>query len=102
VQRYLVDKTTSHRVIWRFNNKARAMPPSTTLRVETRAAAIVHWSVDGWKAAQDSHTQETGLGTHVADLPSEQLVAGSRIDFALYWLNEQRWEGIDFRVEVER
>jgi len=101
-QRYVVEEKRSTVFAWRFNNKCQTMPGGRKLRIVLLAPARVHWSVDGWKAAQDSHTQETGLGTHVADLPSEQLVAGSRIDFALYWLNEQRWEGIDFRVEVER
>ena len=39
VQRYLVEKVTSRHIIWRFNNKVRAMPPGRTLRVETLAPA---------------------------------------------------------------
>ena len=34
VERYLRNKTTSHRVTWRFNNKVRAMPAGKALRVE--------------------------------------------------------------------
>ena len=47
--------------IWRFNNKVRAMPPGRSLRIETRAAAIVHWSVDGWRTVQDVPTRDTTM-----------------------------------------
>ena len=68
VQRYLVEKVTSRHVTWRFNNKVRAMPPGRTLRVETLAPAVVHWSVDGWRTVHDTPTRDTTLGVHVADL----------------------------------
>jgi glucoamylase len=101
VQRYLVDKTTSHRVIWRFNNKARAMPPGATLRVETRAAAVVHWSVDGWRTVHDTATRDTTLGVHVVDLPTTRVPTGAGVDFTFYWPGANRWEGADFVVCVE-
>ena len=47
VQRYLEEKVTSGHIIWRFNNKVRAMPPGRTLRIETLTPAVVHWSFDG-------------------------------------------------------
>ena len=53
VQRYLVEKATSRHITWRFNNKVRAMPAGRTLRVETLAPAVVHWSVDGWRTVHD-------------------------------------------------
>ena len=56
VQRYLVEKVTSRHIIWRFNNKVRAMPPGRILRVETLAPAVVHWSVDGWRTVHDTPT----------------------------------------------
>jgi glucoamylase len=100
VQRYLVDKTTSHRVIWRFNNKVRAMPPGAALRVETLAAAVVHWSVDGWRTVRDTATRDTTLGVHVVDLPTTQLGAGACVDLTFFWPDANRWEGVDFAVGV--
>ena len=61
------------RVIWRFNNKIRAIPIGTTLRVETLAAAVVHWSVDGWRTVHDTATRDTTLGVHLVDLPTAGL-----------------------------
>ena len=65
VERYLVQQTTSDRIVWRFNNKVRAMPANRTLRVETLAPAVVHWSVDGWRTVHDTATRDTTLGVHV-------------------------------------
>ena len=63
-------KATSRHIIWRFNNKVRTMPPGRTLRVETLAPAVVHWSVDGWRTVHDTATRDTTLGVHVVDLPT--------------------------------
>ena len=101
VERYLRNKTTSNRVIWRFNNKVRAMPPGKALRVETLAPAVVHWSVDGWRTAHDESTRDTTLGMHVVDVATEQLSAGARIDLTFYWPEVDRWEGTDYLVCIE-
>ncbi len=101
VQRYLDRQTTSNLITWRFNNKLRDMPAGRTLRVETLASGIVRWSVDGWRSVQDTETRDTTLGVHVADLGTEHLCHGDRVELTFYWLDEQRWEGVDFFVDVE-
>jgi len=102
VQRYLGKKAgRSRHVIWRFNNKVRTMPVRRTLRVETLAKALVHWSVDGWRTVRDTVTDDTTLGVHVVDLPTIRLRHGDRVDFAFYWPEVDRWEGADFFVCVE-
>ena len=102
VQRYLVEKKGSAIFAWRFNNKLKNMPPGKKLRLLLLSPAVVHWSFDGWRTARDTKTQATGLSTYVADLPSEQFAPGSTVVFTIYWPNEQRWEGIDFSVTVEK
>jgi glucoamylase len=101
VQRYLVDKATSHCVIWRFNNKVRTMPAEAALRVETRGSAVVHWSVDGWRTVHDTVTRDTTLGVHVADLPTTHLLSGASVQLTFFWPDAKRWEGVDFEVGVE-
>ena len=101
VERYLRNKTSSDRVTWRFNNKVRAMPPGKTLRVETLAPAVVHWSVDDWRTSHDEATRDTTLGVHVVDLPMPGLPAGARIDLTFYWTGVDRWEEVDFVVSIE-
>jgi glucoamylase len=101
VQRYLVEKTSSARISWRFNNKLRSMPKGKTLRVELLAPAVVHWSVDRWRTVRDSPTSDTTLGVHVVDLETSSLAIGDRVDLTFYWPAEHRWEGVDFLVGVE-
>jgi glucoamylase len=101
VQRYLVEKVTSHHITWRFNNKVRAMPPGRTLRVETLGPALVHWSVDSWRTVRDSRTRDTTLGVHVADLETLCMRIGDRVVLTFYWPEADRWEGVDFVVCVE-
>jgi len=101
VQRYLVEGKRSAYFAWRFNNKCRNMPRGKILRILLHAPALVHWSFNGWQNSQDTNTSQTGLGTHVVDLPSHHLAGGTEILFTTYWRDEQRWEGVDFSIVVE-
>lgn len=101
VQRYLVEKTGSPYAIWRFNHRCRTIPGGKTLRLEVLAPAVVHWSVDGWHTVHDTETRVTGLGVHLADLPTETLPTERRIDFTFYWSDAGRWEMVDVVVTVE-
>lgn len=102
LRRYVVENTESKYFAWRFNNKARGMPAGKTFRIIMLSPATVHWSLDGWQATEDTSAEDTGLGTYVVDLPSERLPAGSKIAFAIFWLKEQRWEGVNFEIVVEK
>jgi glucoamylase len=101
VERYLVKQSTSDRIIWRFNNKVRAMPTDKTLRVETLAPAIVHWSVDDWRTVYDTQTRDTTLGVYVADLGTRHLCRGDRVQLTFYWPEVEQWEEVDFLVCIE-
>lgn len=101
VQRYIVENRKCQFFAWRFNNKCRTMPEGKVLRIILYSPALVHWTFDGWRTARDTETSGTGLGTHVADLPSDELTIGREIVFTIYWTGEQRWEGVDFSVMVE-
>ena len=101
VQRYQVEKRKSALFEWRFNNKSRTMPPGKKLRVVMPRPAMIHWSVDGWKTAQDINTRDNRLGGHVADLPADRLQPDQEVTFTFLWLQEQRWEGVDYSVIVK-
>ncbi|MGA2856259.1 MAG: glucan 1,4-alpha-glucosidase [Candidatus Sulfotelmatobacter sp.] len=101
VQRYLVEKHGRQHYGWRFNNKARTVPHKQTLRLNLLSPALVRWSIDGWKTAQDSETHDTGLGLHSLNLPTASLPAGGQVVFTFFWPSEKRWEGTDYTVTVE-
>ena len=100
VQRYLVEKIGSPYIVWRFNNKCDTMPAGKTLRIETLASTVIHWSPDGWRTAHDTDSLDTGLGVHITDLPTEALPNGARIVFTFHWPEVDRWEGQDFTVRM--
>jgi len=100
VKRYLVDKTVSPRLVWRFNHKIRSMPAGKSLRVETLAPTVIHWSVDDWKTPQDAKSRDVGLGLHVADLATQSLSAGREIKFTFYWPDAGDWEKTDFAIRI--
>jgi glucoamylase len=100
LERYVKGDTRSQLVQWRFNHKIRELPSGRTLRVETLAPATIHWSADGWRTVRDAATRDSGLGVHLADLPSGTLPPGSEIRFTFYWPQAGRWEGMDFSVKI--
>ena len=100
VQRYLVEKHRCQHFLWIFNNKVRTMPCGKTLRIAVLKPATVHWSLDGWKTAFDTHTRDTKLGVHVVDLPTDKLPVGNPAVFTLQW-DADGWEGVNYSVTVE-
>jgi glucoamylase len=101
VQRYQVEKPIRQIFGWRFNNKTRSVPRHKKLRLVLMTPAVVRWTIDDWKASQDTPTRDTGLDTYILDLPTASLPAGAQVVFTFYWPQENRWEGTDYTVVVE-
>ncbi len=66
------------------------------------AAAVVHWTVDGWHSAHDDATQATDLGIHQFAIGADVLdgTTAQEIEFTFRWTESQSWDGRDFRVRV--
>lgn len=94
-ERYIQNKSQSGWEVWSFEHPCHRIPDGKYLRVELRASAVVHWSVDGWKTSIDTPTSDTGLGVHVADLKAPDT---QQISFTFYWQDAGRWENKDFKV----
>ena len=100
VARYIVGGMGSSLATWRFNHKLRTMREGVTLRIEALAPAVVRWTSDRWQGSMDVPTRDSGLGVHVADLPTGGLRAGAEVTFTLQWPEAGTWEGQDFTVRV--
>ncbi len=87
------------RVVWRFDNRVRVVPPGKLLRIELTSPAAVRWTTDQWNTAHDTRTTPRN-GVHVADLRTWELPAGSRVQFTFFWPEANRWEGQDFDIRV--
>ncbi len=99
-ERYVVGRTRSRYAFWRFNHRIHTLDRGHLLRIETLVPCVVHWSADGWRTAQDVPSRDTGLGEHLVDLPTDRVPVGTPVDFTFYWSDVNRWEHVDFRVEV--
>ena len=84
--------------MWTLAHQLQRIAKGKTLRIITDKAATIHWSFDGWTAANDLETRDAGFGCCFVDLPSNQLPAGSRIVFTFLW--PEGAEGKDFQVEI--
>lgn len=99
-ERYQVQGIRARHAVWRFNNKCHRLSAGHVLRIELLAAAMVHWSINGWRNVSDTQTRESGLGTHYADLDTTRVSSGEVIVFTLLWQTDGRWEGCDYQVAV--
>jgi len=100
VERYIKNRTRSDLRIWRFNNRLSSIPRGKTLRLETEADALVHWSIDDWATVTDTPMVPSGLGTYYADLPLSHEDEDKTIVFTFYWQDGGHWENTNFTVHV--
>ena len=98
--RYVTNKPPLAPQCWRLTAKVAAIAAGATLRIELLDEARVHWSADDWASVTDSDTVPTGLGTHICDLPTEGLSAGSTVRFTLFWPRRNAWQGSNFEVAI--
>jgi glucoamylase len=100
-ERYVRHNVQARHAIWSPTNRTQLMRAGRTLRIQTMRPALVHWSCDGWHATRDTTSREFGaLRIWVADLETTALAIGGAVDFTIFYPDEQRWEGQNYRVTV--
>src|SRR5258706_240593 len=68
------------KAFWCGHDPTHGIEPGTRLVVALRRAGTVHWGVDGWKDVRDAPTRASGLGLHVAELPTDGLAVGHTVE----------------------
>lgn len=86
--------------LWGPRYRPRHIRVGDQFNVVLSNPARVHWGSNGWHAVQDSVTCDTGLGVHKAKLSLAGLYAGDTIQFTFFWLNQARWDGQDYEVQL--
>lgn len=99
-QRYRGMRPTAHSAIWLPQAVTREITVDQTLLVALFEPSTIHWGIDGWRSIQDTPTQDTGLGLHIAELETTTLRVGQRIDLAFQGVRTGEWEGRDHAVAV--
>ena len=87
--------------IWGPAYHPRQITAGHKLYIALTAPAKVHMGINGWQNIEDVATEDTGLGVHVAELPTEALTPGDSLQFTFFWLDSDSWEGRNYEVAIE-
>jgi glucoamylase len=71
------------------------------LRIQAENPFVLHWSDDEWHTVRDSNSIATALGIDYVDIRVD-VSKQATLRFTFHWTTENRWEGKDYAVEVER
>ncbi|HLR36988.1 MAG TPA: glucan 1,4-alpha-glucosidase [Chitinophagaceae bacterium] len=96
--RYLENDNKCKHEIWRFEQPIDAVTKDKKLRIETKAHALIHWTMDNWKTVKDVKTKDSGLGIYFADLPKANKKGA--FCFTFHWEEANQWENKNFKVDI--
>ncbi|HXZ80243.1 MAG TPA: glycoside hydrolase family 15 protein [Terriglobales bacterium] len=85
--------------VWKFNRQVRSVPAGGRLRILAASEFILHWTKDEWETANDTHSTATSIGIHFVDIA---ISSGQKspVRFTFRWVEENAWQGADFKVEI--
>jgi glucoamylase len=86
--------------VWKFNRQPRTVRAGWTLRVQTLAPFRLRWTRDEWQTAEEIPSIKTSLGIEFADV-STSATQRAPIRFTFFWTGDERWEGRDYKVDVD-
>jgi len=101
-QRYVVQPVKSQYEFWTMRHQTRRLPAGKTFRLILPDRATVVWTSDNWAATRRAETEfnET-LKLWFADLPTQKLSHDTAVEFTLFWVNQNRWQGKNWQLKVE-
>ena len=85
--------------VWKSNRQVQTVAPGSLLRIQANSPFLLHWTSDDWQCSTDLRSHGTAIGIEFVDilLTEEQK---NPIQFTFLWLDEDRWEGKDYKVNV--
>ena len=100
MRRYLAKKRPARCRPWREDCPAANVLAGQTLRLDLPDESIVRYTRDNWKSQADVATRDTGLGLHVAELPTAGMEPGGNLVFTWRRKADEVWRGQDFEARV--
>ncbi len=100
MHRYLGKKRTARVRPWREDCSTASVLLGQMLRLDLPEELIVRYTRDNWKTQADVATSDTGLGLHVAELPTAGMALGARLVFTWRRKADEVWRGRDFETRV--
>jgi glucoamylase len=84
--------------VWKLNRQIPTIAAGTRLRIQAGSPFLLHWSTDEWQKYTDTQSTSTNLDIDFVDVLVPQEARTLR--FTFLWLQENRWEGKDYEIEV--
>jgi glucoamylase len=100
VGRYVRRKVGTSFNIWTFSQQRRRLQEGLDLRIDLVAPARVRWTRDDWKTTEEVETTDSTIGVHYVLLPLSGSRRDTQVQFTFFWLEDGRWEGKNFSVQV--
>jgi len=98
--RYVRDRREHHPIeVWKSNRQVPTIAVGARLRVQAHSPFLLHWTSDEWMHSTDTRSTATGVDIEFVDLslPEQKTT----IRFTFLWVDENRWEGTDYQVELQ-
>jgi glucoamylase len=99
-RRYACQRPEASTWHWRLSEPFDLLPPNRSLVVENRVPFRLHFGFDGWEEVGELGSEDIGLAMHGVRFRAEELSAHRTIDFTSYFVDEDRWEGVDHRISL--
>jgi glucoamylase len=99
-QRYQGIRPAIQHAFWLPQAPIDKISSGENLFIALLAPGVIHWGIDGWQSPQDTATSDSGLGIHLAPIPTQNLRPGQQLDFTFQNTETREWAGQDYRIMV--
>jgi len=99
-RRYLAKKRTARCRPWREDSPALTVLAGQALRLDLPDESIIRYTRDDWKTQAEVATNDTGLGLHIAELPTAGIAPGGKLVFTWRRKADEVWRGRNFEARV--
>jgi glucoamylase len=100
VRRYLRERRPARCWAWRPDLPLPRIPAGRALRIDLPEAAIVLFTRDAWRTQAELATRDTGIGLHVAEIPTAGMAPTDTIMFTWRTKADEIWQGRNYEVAV--
>jgi glucoamylase len=99
-KRYRKSSARSEKWHWRSLVPFSELPSGRDLLIEMPAPFVLHLGFDGWQGIEDRASVPLPFGWHGVALARSEFARREVLDFTVYHVDADRWEGIDYHIRL--